>query len=150
LISFDEKLDLLFHKDKTLPFHSNGMKFRALDAEGLLVVAETYFSIGGGFIVREDDSARTSIRPLVKYPFSSAAELLKIGDQHNLAIWQIGLENEQAWHSEAEIRDYVRKIWQTMQDCIERGLAREGILPGGLGVRRRAGRLAKKLGESGS
>jgi L-serine dehydratase len=149
-ISFDEKLDLLFHKDKTLPFHSNGMQFRALDSNGALLSGQTYFSIGGGFIVREGDSSAAGIKPPVKYPFSSAAELLQIGAKHDLAIWQIGLENEKAWHRESEICDYVRKIWQTMQGCIERGLATEGILPGGLNVRRRAPRLANKLGESGS
>jgi L-serine dehydratase len=149
-IPFDEKLDLLFHKDKTLPFHSNGMRFRAFDASGGLVSEETYFSTGGGFIVREGESAGAGAKPPVKLPFSSAAELLKLGAQHNLAVWQIGLENEKAWHTEWQVRDYVRKVWQTMQGSIERGLATEGILPGGLNVRRRAPRLAKKLGESGS
>ena len=148
-ISFDEKLDLLFHKDKTLPFHANGMYFRAFNARGGLVSEETYFSTGGGFIVREGEPPGASIKPPVKFPFSSAAELLKLGAQHGLAVWQIGLENEKAWHTESEIRDYVGKVWQTMQGCIERGLATEGILPGGLNVRRRAPHLAKKLGESG-
>jgi len=149
-VTFDETLDLLFHKDKTLPFHSNGMLFRAFGADGALLSGQTYFSIGGGFIVREGDSSAAGSNPSVKFPFCSAAELLRLGEQHNLAVWQIGLENEKAWHTEFEIRDYVRKIWQTMQGCIERGLATEGILPGGLNVRRRAPRLAKKLGESGS
>jgi L-serine dehydratase len=149
-ISFDEKLDLLFHKDKTLPFHSNGMYFRAFDASGRLVCEETYFSTGGGFIVREGEPSGVGAKPPVPFPFSSAAELLKLGEQHKLAVWQIGLENEKAWHTEREIRDYVRKVWQTMRGSIERGLATEGILPGGLNVRRRAPRLAKKLGESGS
>jgi len=149
-IAFDEKLDLLFHKGKTLPFHSNGMQFRALGVNGALLSAQTYFSIGGGFIVREGDDSAACVKPPVKYPFSSAAELLELGARHNLAVWQIGLENEKAWRSESEIREYVRKIWQTMQGCMARGLSTEGILPGGLNVRRRAPRLAKKLGESGS
>ena len=150
LISFDETRDLLFHKDKALPFHANGMLFRAFDTTGALLSAQTYFSIGGGFIVREGDSLAASIKAPVKYPFSSAAELLRLGEQHHMAVWQIGLENERTWHTEGEIRDYVGRIWQTMQGSIERGLATEGILPGGLNVRRRASRLAKKLGESGS
>jgi L-serine dehydratase len=149
-IPFDPKLDLLFHRDKTLPFHSNGMCFRALDVSGGLVSEETYFSTGGGFIVRDGESPDAGAKPTVKFPFSSAAELLQLGARHNLAVWQIGLENEKAWHTEWEVRDYVRKVWQTMQGSIERGLATEGILPGGLNVRRRAPRLAKKLGESGS
>ena len=149
-IPFDEKLDLLFHRDKTLPFHSNGMHFRALDSSGAPLSAQTYFSIGGGFIVREGQSSTAATKPPVKYPFSSAAELLQIGARENLAVWQISLENEKAWHSETEIRGYVHTIWQTMRDCIERGLATEGVLPGGLNVRRRAPRLAKKLSEPGS
>lgn len=148
-IAFDESRDLLFHKDQTLPFHSNGMHFRAFDASGALLSAQTYFSIGGGFIVREGEVSSANAKPPVKYPFTSADELLALGEQHHLAIWQIGLENEKAWHREAEVRAYVQRIWKTMQDCIERGLATQGILPGGLNVRRRAPRLAKKLGESG-
>jgi L-serine dehydratase len=148
-IAFDESRDLLFHKDQTLPFHSNGMHFRAFDASGALLSAQTYFSIGGGFIVREGEVSSANAKPPVKYPFTSANELLALGEQHHLAIWQIGLENEKAWHREAEMRAYVQRIWKTMQDCIERGLATQGILPGGLNVRRRAPRLAKKLGESG-
>jgi len=125
------------------------MHFRAFDASGALLSAQTYFSIGGGFIVREGEVSSANAKPPVKYPFTSANELLALGEQHHLAIWQIGLENEKAWHREAEMRAYVQRIWKTMQDCIERGLATQGILPGGLNVRRRAPRLAKKLGESG-
>src|SRR5713101_7932481 len=67
-----------------------------------------------------------------------------------MAVWEIALENEKAWHTESEIREYVKRIWGVMQECMARGLKSEGILPGGLNVRRRAPRLAKKLGESGS
>ena len=150
VISFDETVDLVFHKDKTLPFHANGMQFRAFDSSGSLVSAQTYFSVGGGFVVREGEPSSASAKQQVKYPFSSAAELLQLCSKHNLAVWQIGLENEKAWHTEPEIRAHVHKVWETMQRCIERGLATEGILPGGLNVRRRAPRLAKKLAESGT
>ena len=149
-IACDEKRDILFHKDQTLPFHSNGMRFLASDAAGHALSGHTYFSIGGGFIVREGESPQADSKAAVRFPFSSARDLLEIGERHHLAFWQIGFENEKAWHSEAEIRDYVRRIWKTMQGSIERGLMTEGILPGGLGVRRRAPRLAKKLGEDGS
>ena len=149
-VSFDEKLDLRFHKDAALAFHSNGMRFSAFDSSREPLSAQTYYSIGGGFIIREGESAAANAKPPVKHPFSSAAELLEIGAQQSLAVWQIGLENEKAWHTEGEIRGYVRRIWQTMQGCIERGLATEGVLPGGLNVRRRARRLARKLGEAGS
>jgi L-serine dehydratase, iron-sulfur-dependent, single chain form len=149
-IPFDEPRDLLFHKDQTLPFHSNGMRFRALDDAGAPLMEQTYFSVGGGFVVREGEASAAKARVSVKYPFVSADELLALGEQHRLAVWQIGLENEKAWHPEVEVRAYVQRIWKTMRECIERGLATEGILPGGLNVRRRAPRLAKKLGEAGS
>jgi L-serine dehydratase len=149
-IAFDEPRDLLFHKDQTLPFHPNGMRFCAFDASGLQLAAQTYFSIGGGFVVREGEASTANAKADVKHPFASADELLALGERHRLAIWQMGLENEKAWHSEAEVRAYVQRIWKTMQESIERGLATEGILPGGLQVRRRAQRLAKKLGEAGS
>jgi L-serine dehydratase len=149
-LAFDEARDIVFHKDETLAFHSNGMRFRASDGEGQTLAEQVYFSTGGGFIVRDGEAAGHNAKPPVKYPFSSAAELLAIGDAHRLAVWEIGLENEKAWHSEEEIRRYVARIRQVMRASIERGLATEGILPGGLNVRRRAPRLAKKLGETGS
>ena len=149
-VVFDEPGDLLFHKDQTLPFHPNGMRFCAFDTSGAQLSAQVYFSVGGGFVVREGETSAANAKAPVQYPFASADELLALGEQHRLAIWQIGLENEKAWRSEADVRAYVQRIWQTMQECIERGLATEGILPGGLNVRRRAQRLAKKLGESGS
>ena len=149
-VEFDETRDLLFHKQERLAFHSNGMRFRALDGSGALLSEETYFSTGGGFIVKEGQPASADVRAAVKFPFSSAKELLEIGAREGLAFWQIGLENERAWRPEEEIRDYVRRIWKAMQDSIARGLETEGILPGGLNVRRRAPRLAKKLGEAGS
>jgi len=148
-IAFDEKHDLLFHKDQTLPFHPNGMRFRASDTSGQILAEQTYFSVGGGFVVREGESSHSDSKPPVRFPFSSAKDLLQIGERHHLAFWQIGLENEKAWHSEQEVCDYIRRIWKTMQGSIERGLQTEGILPGGLNVRRRAPRLAKKLGEAG-
>jgi L-serine dehydratase len=150
VITFDEPRDLLFHKDQTLPFHSNGMRFRAFDDSGALLMEQTYFSVGGGFVVREGEASAAKTKASVKYPFVSADELLALGEQHRLAIWQIGLENEKAWHPEVDVRAYVQRIWKTMLECIERGLATEGILPGGLNVRRRAPRLAKKLSDAGS
>ncbi len=149
-IAFDETTDLQFHKDQTLPFHSNGMQYRAFDAAGTVIADQVYFSIGGGFILREGEAAGAHAKAPVKYPFTSAAELLKTAAEHEIAIWELALENEKAWHTEQEIRDYVKRIWGVMRECLERGLKTEGILPGGLNVRRRAKRLAKKLGESGS
>jgi L-serine dehydratase len=149
-IAFDETRDLLFHKDKTLPFHSNGMRYRAMDSGGAVIREAVYYSIGGGFILREGEAPGANSKPAVRYPFTSAAGLLKTAAEHGMAVWEIALENEKAWHTEEEIREYVRRIWRVMQECMERGLKTEGTLPGGLNVRRRAPRLAKKLGAGGS
>ena len=149
-IPFEESLDLLFHRDQTLAQHSNGMRFRAFDESGTELTHQVYFSIGGGFILRDGETAASRPVTAVPYPFSSADELLRIGEERGMPIWQIAFENEKNWHSEAEIRAHVNRIWDVMQGCVKRGLVTEGILPGGLNVKRRAPRLAKKLGESGS
>ena len=108
-IAFDEATDLLFHKDKTLPFHSNGMRYRAFDASGAVIAEQVYFSIGGGFILRDGEAAGANAKASVRYPFTSAAELLETAAEHGMAVWQIALENEKAWHTEAEIREYVQQ-----------------------------------------
>jgi L-serine dehydratase len=149
-IPFEEARDLLFLMDLTLPEHSNGMRFTAMDEAGSEIASEVYYSIGGGFIRRQGEDTAREERAPVKYPFSSGDELIRIAEENGLAIWQIMLENEKAWHTEAEVRGYVARIWQVMKDCVERGLATEGILPGGLNVRRRAKRLMTRLNELGS
>jgi L-serine dehydratase len=148
-IPFAESEDLLFHKDQSLPGHPNGMRFRGFDASGEPILEQVYYSIGGGFIWREGEEVEYSRAASVPYPFSSADELLRIGDERRMAIWQIVLVNEKAWHHETEVRTHVRRIWEVMQACVKRGLATEGILPGGLNVRRRAARLAQKLSAKG-
>jgi L-serine dehydratase len=144
-LSFEESSDLLWHKDKTLAAHSNGMQFTAFDANAAAITTQVYYSIGGGFILREGERAAEKNAKQAPNAFSSADELLKIGDERGLAIWEIALENEKTWHAEAEIRAHVTRIWEVMQQCVKRGLETTGILPGGLNVRRRAPRLAKKL-----
>lgn len=150
-IPFDEARDLLFHARETRPGHPNTMRFTAFDAKGSIVRQETYFSVGGGFIVREGDlGGQDAPRPPVPFPFESAADLLTMGEASGLPIWAMMLENEKAWRPEPEIRAYVRRIWEVMQACVERGLNTEGILPGGLNVRRRAPRWYRKLQGQGS
>jgi L-serine dehydratase len=108
-----------------------------------------FYSVGGGFVVREgEDAGRSALKP-PPFPFTSADALLEIGDREKLEIWQIVLENEKTWRDEAPIRSSVTRIWEVMQACVKRGLETEGVLPGGLNVRRRAPRLARKLGEPG-
>ena len=145
-IGFCEESDLLFHKDKTLAGHSNGIRFTAFDAAGEPLLSEVFYSVGGGFIQREGNpESSDSSRPNVPYPFSSADELLRIGDQTGLDLWQIALANETAWRPEADVRSYVARVWETMEACLDRGIQTEGILPGGLKVRRRAPGLYKRL-----
>lgn len=144
-IPFDESRHLIFHKEQVLARHSNGMRFRAFDRSGDLLAHEVYYSIGGGFILREGEDQALAPKPPVPYPFSSADELLRIGEHRQLAIWQITLENEKAWQPEQFLRDSIGRIWEVMQECVRRGLATEGLLPGGLNVKRRASLLARKL-----
>jgi L-serine dehydratase len=146
-----EERDLLFHKDQILPGHPNAMRFSASDASGKQLKTDIYYSVGGGFISREGElpSARDALKS-PPHPFSSAADLLRIGDELSLPFWQIVLENEKAWRPEEAVRNYIERIWHVMQECVTRGLKTEGILPGGLSVRRRAPQLARKLGQVGS
>jgi len=148
-IPFQEDDDLLFLKTQTLPGHSNGMRFTALDKSGAELYSAIFYSVGGGFIQREGEDAGKSELKEPPFPFSSADELLAIGEREKLAIWEIVLENEKTWRSEAEIRSGIARIWEVMQACVQRGLETEGVLPGGLNVRRRAPRLARKLSEHG-
>ena len=137
--------EVIFHKDMVLPGHPNGMKFTAFDANGTVVKSATVFSTGGGFLSTDTAEARAP----VPFPFNSGAELLEQCREHSLPVWRLMLENEKAWHTEAEIRTYLGDVWRVMKDCVERGLRTDGILPGGLNVRRRAPALRRKLQERG-
>jgi L-serine dehydratase len=145
-IPFLEERDLQFHRESTLPKHSNGMRFSAFSAPDVLLREDTYYSVGGGFIVvdgRDIDAKPPALD--VPFPFNSAAELLDIANENNLPIWAVVCENEKAWRAEGEIRRGIRVIWNAMQESTRRGLMAEGILPGGLRVRRRAPGLYQKI-----
>ncbi|MDR3753474.1 MAG: L-serine ammonia-lyase [Terracidiphilus sp.] len=170
-IFFDETHDLLFHRDQMFPpgastKHPNGMRFTAFDADGAILAQRTFFSIGGGFITEDGEADQPLREPQVRlpFPFHSAAELLEISRAHSLSIDRVMLANEcerlraldpsaspnvsqesLELRVEAHVRAGIEQIWQTMQACVERGMAAEGILPGGLQVRRRARRLAERL-----
>ena len=149
-IPFHEDADLLFLKSQTLPGHSNGMRFTVFDEMGEGLHGAIFYSVGGGFIQREGEQAATAELNAPPFPFASADELLEIGNREQLALWQIVLENEKTWRNEAEIRAGLLRIWDVMQTCVQRGLETEGVLPGGLNVRRRAPGLARRLQEKGS
>jgi L-serine dehydratase len=144
-ISFDEPLNLLWHKDQVLPRHSNGLRFTALDADECTLLSEEFYSIGGGFIVRGDEEQAMANVAGAPYPFESAQELLDSCRKHGYAIHELMFENEKAWRTDNEIRDGLLRIWSVMKACVARGMRVEGELPGGLKVRRRAARLHQQL-----
>ncbi|HEX8984439.1 MAG TPA: L-serine ammonia-lyase [Bryobacteraceae bacterium] len=148
-IAFDESRDVLFLEGQVLPGHSNAMRFHAWDGAGAELAAEVYYSIGGGFIARKGEEHSAESQRQVPYPFSSAAELLRAGDENRLAIHEIVFENEKSWRGEDEVRARLRWIWDVMRECVARGLSTGGVLPGKLGVRRRAPALAARLLEQG-
>jgi L-serine dehydratase len=150
LCPFDVKRDLLFCMTETLPAHSNGMRFTAYDSAGQVIDVAVYYSIGGGFIRREGQLSMEDEKTEVRFPYNSARELLQICERTGLNVWEIALANETAWHSEEQTRAFLLMVWDTMQACMERGLTTEGILPGGLRVRRRAASTAGSLREQGS
>jgi L-serine dehydratase len=145
-IPFDEPLNLLFHTDQVLPGHTNGMRFTAHDAELAVLSREEYYSIGGGFVIRAGDAAAGGeVRKEPPYEFNSGAKLLEHGRAQGLEIHELMLARERTWYSDAEIRTRLMRIWQVMQDCVRRGFDSQGLLPGVLGVRRRAPKLYRQL-----
>lgn len=145
-IRFDYDKDLLFYQKDMLPKHSNGMRLTAFDEDGIILLSEVYYSIGGGFILTEAEFDKPSTT-LAKPPlvFDTANELLKLCKQEELSIAQLVLKNELTWQTEAEALTKLDNIANVMEACIDSGCQHEGILPGGLNVKRRAPALYKKL-----
>ena len=145
-VPFDEARDLLFRGDIVLPGHPNGMRFTAFDPAGAILRQEVYYSVGGGFIEREGQPPGAACDAVkLPYPFASAAEMLAQGEAAGLPIWAMMLENEKALRAEREIRERIARIWTVMQECTLRGLTTDGLLPGGLDVRRRAPEMHRRL-----
>ncbi|MCZ2860730.1 L-serine ammonia-lyase [Blastococcus sp. VKM Ac-2987] len=150
LISFSVDDDVVLHRRKRMAFHSNGMLFRALDPAGDEVSRREYYSVGGGFVVDEDDAGNPAIvedPTPVRYPFHTGEELLARTRGTGLRISDVMLANELAWRSEAEVRAGLLHIWSVMQECVDRGSRASGVLPGGLKVRRRAAAVRAQLEE---
>ncbi len=149
-ICFDETVDLAFHMRETLPRHPNALRLTATADNGAVLLAETYYSVGGGFVISEREadaghSGGSETSDALPYEFHSAAELLAIGQQTGLSIADIVRANETAWRTPDETDAGMDRIWATMEACIERGIRTEGVLPGGLAVRRRAPSLYHAL-----
>jgi L-serine dehydratase len=156
-IPFEESKYLLFHYDKQLPFHPNGMRFTAYDVNHKEILSKVYYSVGGGFIV-DYEAAKKDVHLgeenlKLPYPFTTAEELLSQCRSHQMKISELVLENEKTWRTIPDIKKGLLKIWDVMKNCMERGCHQEGILPGGLNVKRRAAGLlhslenAEKLGK---
>jgi len=147
-VPWDEAKHLLFLRKESLPQHPNGMRFTARDAAGNTLLETTCFSIGGGFVVDESDADADQIshdETALPYPYKSGDDLLRMAAESGLTVSQMTLANERAWRNEAEIRAGLLERWHVMQACVERGYRQEGILPGGLKVRRRAPELWRQL-----
>lgn len=147
-IEFLPERDIHWRYQDRLPFHSNALTLFARDARNELLHQETFYSIGGGFVVTEAESCRRTPAGAVRstpHPFSNAAELLEIADADGVRIADIMMRNECVSRTESEVREGLDRIWEAMNACINRGLRQEGVLPGGLNVKRRAAKLRTAL-----
>ena len=155
-IAFTEKSDVLFLRRETLSFHPNGVKFMAIDAQGTLLQERRYFSVGGGFVVSQEDADAehavtqeapriVSDRTVLAYPFLSGDELLAVTASTGMSIAQVMRANEQAWRTDEEVDAGLDTIWDAMKACVARGIRTDGHLPGNLMVKRRAAELHRSL-----
>ena len=149
---FKERSDILFLRNETLPFHANGARFLAFASDGGQIEERCYFSVGGGFVVSQEEADRSVDQPKLvvdptrlEHPFSSGDELLAITVRTGLSIAQVMRRNEYAWRTDAELDASLDQIWDAMKACVARGCRTEGNLPGGLRVKRRAAELYRTL-----
>ena len=151
-MAFVERTDMLFLRRETLPFHSNGVRFSAFAADGSLLEERRYFSVGGGFVVSQEEADASAEHPrmvvdatVLEYPFSSGDALLEITTRTGLSIAQVMRRNEHAWRTDAELDAELDHIWDVMKACVARGCRTEGHLPGMMKVKRRAAELHRSL-----
>lgn len=151
-IEFDRSRDVILNLSESLPGHPNGMKCTVFDADGQELASEVSYSIGGGFVVTEDELDKPLTNDLkAKHDYGTATELLALCKDQGKSIAEVAWENELEWRQPEEIRSQILHIWQVMQDCVQSGIERtETTLPGGLQVSRRAPRLYKQLTEGGA
>ena len=142
-VDFDPREDIEFLISETLPYHPNALSFLVKLKNGDSI-SETYYSIGGGFVVREGETSNAQTISL-PFPVNTSANLLHWCLKTGLSIHEVVMENENAWRTEKETKEGVLRIWKVMKECTYRGCHTTGILPGGLNVKRRAADLNKKL-----
>ncbi|MGQ9364947.1 L-serine ammonia-lyase [Azospirillum sp. ST 5-10] len=148
VVGFDEARDLLLHRGETLPGHPNGLRFSAFDGQDRLIDARVCYSVGGGFVVTEEELFRNEPAPegpAVPYGFASGEELLRLTREHGMTIAALVRANERVARGDAELDAGLRAIWDAMKACVARGLTQEGVLPGAFKVRRRAAALHRDL-----
>ncbi|MEM7499953.1 MAG: L-serine ammonia-lyase [Pseudomonadota bacterium] len=151
-LAFDPEADLVFDYGPALEAHTNGLVLSAFDAEGNLRLRETYYSVGGGFVLTEAEMAerdrpRSPEGPDVPFPFENAAQMLDMARSAGLSIAELKRANEETRMKGRALDESIDRIWAVMDACIERGVGTGGVLPGGLNVRRRAKRIADSLAE---
>ena len=144
-IVFDPDRDVIFRRKEKMPLHSNGMRFTAFDESGNVSERREYYSVGGGFVRTPEDADGPLAEPDLPYPSHSGADLLRLSAESGLTIAAMTLANETAWRDEQEVRAGLVRLWHVMRQCVERGLATSGTLPGGLKVPRRAPTLYHDL-----
>jgi L-serine dehydratase len=140
--------DIRWHYKESLPYHPNALTLRAYDAQDGVLHEGTFYSVGGGFVVTEAEAqspAALAAGPAIPFPFENAAELLVIAEREQMRIADIMMRNECVVRTEQEVREGLDRIWSAMSACIDRGMRHEGILPGGLNVKRRAAKLREML-----
>ena len=143
-VDFDPNEDIDFLITETLPYHPNALTFLATTRNGD-AIAETYYSVGGGFVVKEGEVTLSKDAAQLAFPINNADDLLHWCIKTGMPISEIVMENENAWRSEKETKEGILNIWKVMKECIYRGCHTPGMLPGGLNVKRRAADLNKKL-----
>jgi L-serine dehydratase len=148
-LDFDPAVNLVFNYDDELPRHTNGMRFVAIAADGAVLHEDLFYSLGGGFIAKNDDPEPVTQEGEPPLPFSDSASLLQTAADNNLTIAELVYRNEVSWRSGDEVESRLAAICQAMRDCIKRGLQTEGVLPGNMAMLRRAPKLAKRLSQGG-
>ena len=143
-VQFDPREDIEFLYSESLPYHPNAVTFLANFKNGE-AISETYYSIGGGFVVKEGEKKSAATEIQLPFPINTSNDLLHWCMKTGMSINEVVMENENAWRPEKQTREGVLNIWKVMSECIYRGCHTEGILPGGLNVKRRAAELNKKL-----
>lgn len=148
-LAFDPESNLVFDFENELPRHTNGMRFTARSITGDVLLEDQYYSLGGGFIAKNDDAEPVTQSGEPPFPFSTSESLLQRAGENDFTIAELVYENEISWRPAEEVDARIAALCQAMRDCVDRGLRTEGVLPGNMSVLRRAPKLQKKLSEGG-